>query len=153
LEFLNSFVDLLHDYFGNVSEIIIKDNFSIVYEVNEGLFTALKTKFLYQLIKLLAEILDYGYPHITEPCILKDIIPPPSILSTVINAVSIGTTYVLGSIIFVRLDLRLYRFGTKTPQSVLSQVPWRVSGLKYTNNEVYFDIVEELNIIIDRYFG
>ncbi|KAJ3119927.1 hypothetical protein HK098_005017 [Nowakowskiella sp. JEL0407] len=66
-------MDILHDYFSGLSEPILKENFVIVYE-------------------LLEETLDYGLPHITEPCVLNDIIPPPSILSKVINAVSLGTT-------------------------------------------------------------
>lgn len=31
----------------------------------------------------------------------------------------------------------------------MSNVPWRKSGAKYSNNEIYFDIVEELDSIID----
>ncbi|KAF0306476.1 AP-3 complex subunit mu-1 [Amphibalanus amphitrite] len=33
---------------------------------------------------------------------------------------------------------------------VLSNVPWRRSAVKYTNNEAYFDVVEEVDAIIDR---
>ena len=31
----------------------------------------------------------------------------------------------------------------------MSNVPWRKSGAKYSNNEIYFDIIEELDSIID----
>ncbi|KAJ3329951.1 AP-3 complex subunit mu-2 [Blyttiomyces sp. JEL0837] len=113
-EFLHRMVDLFVDYFGGISEQIVKDNFAVIYELME-------------------ELIDNGVPYITEPAILKDMIPPPSILSTVINAVSIGTN-----------------FGTKAPTGALSQVPWRTTGVKYTNNEVLFDLTERLNVILDR---
>ncbi|KAJ3278244.1 AP-3 complex subunit mu-2 [Borealophlyctis nickersoniae] len=102
------------DYFGPVSELVIKENFVIVYE-------------------LLEEMLDYGNPYITDPSVLKDLIPPPSILSTVINAVSLGTN-----------------FGTKLPSGAMSSIPWRSTGIKYTNNEIFVDLVEEVDAIIDR---
>ncbi|KND03535.1 uncharacterized protein SPPG_08897 [Spizellomyces punctatus DAOM BR117] len=114
LHFLHRTVDLLVDYFGPVTELIIKENFVIVYE-------------------LLEELLDYGFPYITEPNILKDVVPPPSLLSTVMNAVSLGTN-----------------FGTKQPSGSLSSVPWRSTGIKYTNNEIFFDIVETVDAILDR---
>ena len=29
-------------------------------------------------------------------------------------------------------------------------MPWRRSGVKYTNNEAYFDVIEEVDAIIDK---
>ncbi|KAJ3194851.1 AP-3 complex subunit mu-2 [Irineochytrium annulatum] len=107
--------DLFVSYFGGLSELILKDNFAIVYE-------------------LLEELLDYGQPYITEPNILKDMIPPPSLYSSVMNAVSIGTS-----------------FGTKTPTGALSQVPWRTAGIKYNQNEIFFDVNETIDVTVDRY--
>ncbi|KAI9105708.1 Mu homology domain-containing protein [Phlyctochytrium arcticum] len=115
IQFLHRMVDLLVDYFGTVSEASIKDNFVIVYE-------------------LLEELLDNGYPYITEPAMLKDVVPPPSLLSTVINAVSLGTN-----------------FGTKQPTGAISSVPWRSTGIKYTNNEIFFDIIETVDAILDKH--
>ncbi|KAJ8329480.1 hypothetical protein O5D80_002311 [Batrachochytrium dendrobatidis] len=112
--FLHQIVELLYDYFGGMSEQILKENFVIVYE-------------------LLEELVDYGSPYITEPCLLKEMIPPPSLLASMMNAVSIGT-----------------QFGTKLPTGYASTVPWRSAGLKYTNNEIFFDVVEELDVIMDR---
>ncbi|KAI8824238.1 adaptor complex AP-3 domain-containing protein [Fimicolochytrium jonesii] len=114
LHFLHRFLDLLIDYFGAVTETTLKENFVIVYE-------------------LLEELLDYGYPYITEPNILKEIVPPTTLLSTVINAVSLGTTY-----------------GTKLPSGNLSTIPWRSTGIKYTNNEIFFDIVETIDAILEK---
>ena len=36
------------------------------------------------------------------------------------------------------------------PSSQLSNVPWRRSGVNYTNNEAFFDVVELLDVIIDQ---
>ena len=36
------------------------------------------------------------------------------------------------------------------PSHQLSNVPWRRLGVKYTNNEAYFDLIEEIDAIIDR---
>lgn len=51
-EFLNKFVQLIAAYFGVFSEIALKGNFALVYE-------------------LLDEILDFGYPQSTDPDALK----------------------------------------------------------------------------------
>ena len=36
------------------------------------------------------------------------------------------------------------------PTGQLSNVPWRRMGVKYTNNEAYFDVIEEIDAIIDK---
>lgn len=36
------------------------------------------------------------------------------------------------------------------PSGQLSNVPWRRTGVKYTNNEAYFDVIEEIDAIIDK---
>lgn len=33
----------------------------------------------------------------------------------------------------------------------LTNTPWRKTGVKYATNEIYFDIVEELDATIDPY--
>ena len=39
---------------------------------------------------------------------------------------------------------------TTLPQGQLSAIPWRRSGVRYTNNEAYFDVIEEVDAIIDK---
>lgn len=36
------------------------------------------------------------------------------------------------------------------PSGQLSAIPWRRSSVKYTNNEAYFDVIEEVDAIIDK---
>ena len=40
--------------------------------------------------------------------------------------------------------------GATLPTGQLSNVPWRRTGVKYTNNEAYFDVIEEIDAIIDK---
>lgn len=60
---------LIQDYFGVCSEVVIKDNVVVVYEVLE-------------------EMLDNGFPLATESNILKELIKPPTILRTVVNTIT-----------------------------------------------------------------
>nr|XP_023679988.1 AP-3 complex subunit mu-1 [Paramormyrops kingsleyae]XP_023679989.1 AP-3 complex subunit mu-1 [Paramormyrops kingsleyae]XP_023679990.1 AP-3 complex subunit mu-1 [Paramormyrops kingsleyae] len=83
--------------------------------------------------ELLEEMLDNGFPLATESNILKELIKPPTVLRSVVNTIT-GSTNV----------------GETLPTGQLSTVPWRRTGVKYTNNEAYFDVVEEIDAIIDK---
>ncbi|XP_014285233.1 AP-3 complex subunit mu-1 [Halyomorpha halys] len=83
--------------------------------------------------ELLDEMLDNGFPLATESNILKELIKPPNLLRTIANTVT-GKSNVSATL----------------PSGQLSNVPWRRTGVKYTNNEAYFDVVEEVDAIIDR---
>lgn len=53
--------------------------------------------------------------------------------------------------VFKLLSLCTLRSVSATlPSGQLSAIPWRRSGVKYTNNEAYFDVIEEVDAIIDR---
>jgi hypothetical protein len=43
-----------------------------------------------------------------------------------------------------------FSMGDTLPTGQLSNIPWRRTGVKYTNNEAYFDVIEEIDVIIDR---
>ena len=47
----------------------------------------------------------------------------------------------------------LFSVSETLPTGQLSNVPWRRSGVKYTNNEAYFDVIEEVDAIIDKNGG
>ncbi|CAG0921700.1 unnamed protein product [Notodromas monacha] len=83
--------------------------------------------------EILDEMLDNGFPLATESNILKELIKPPNILRQIVNTVS-GKSNV----------------SELLPTGQLSNVPWRRSGVKYTNNEAYFDVIEEIDAIIDK---
>nr|XP_006630318.1 PREDICTED: AP-3 complex subunit mu-1 [Lepisosteus oculatus]XP_015201826.1 PREDICTED: AP-3 complex subunit mu-1 [Lepisosteus oculatus] len=83
--------------------------------------------------ELLEEMLDNGFPLATESNILKELIRPPTILRSVVNTIT-GSSNV----------------GETLPTGQLSTIPWRRAGVKYTNNEAYFDVVEEIDAILDK---
>ncbi|KAK7930787.1 hypothetical protein WMY93_007182 [Mugilogobius chulae] len=83
--------------------------------------------------ELLEEMLDNGFPLATESNVLKEMIKPPNILRTVVNTLT-GSSNV----------------GDTLPTGQLSIVPWRRAGVKYSNNEAYFDVIEEIDAIIDK---
>jgi len=32
-----------------------------------------------------------------------------------------------------------------------SPIPWRKAGLRYNSNDIYFDVVEELRAVVNKY--
>lgn len=83
--------------------------------------------------ELLEEMLDNGFPLATESNVLKELIKPPSIVRSVVNTVTGGSNV-----------------SSELPTGSLSNVPWRRTGVKYANNEIYFDVIEEIDCIIDK---
>ncbi|XP_005950197.1 AP-3 complex subunit mu-1 isoform X1 [Haplochromis burtoni] len=83
--------------------------------------------------ELLEEMLDNGFPLATESNVLKEMIRPPNILRSVVNTLTGGSNV-----------------GETLPQGQLSNIPWRRAGVKYTNNEAYFDVTEEIDAIVDK---
>lgn len=83
--------------------------------------------------ELLEEMLDNGFPLATESNVLKEMIRPPNILRSVVNTLTGGSNV-----------------GETLPQGQLSNIPWRRAGVKYANNEAYFDVTEEIDAIVDK---
>lgn len=86
-------------------------------------------------LQLLDEMIDNGFPLTTEPNILRDMIEPPNIVSKMLSVVTGNSSNVSNTL----------------PGGTSSCVPWRTTGLKRTSNEVYFDLVEEMDAVINRY--
>merc|ERR1711871_85512 len=85
------------------------------------------------LYQLLDEMMDNGFPLTTEPNILKSMILPPTTLGKMAKSISMGSSNVVADL----------------PDGTLSNVPWRKGGVKYSTNEIYFDVIEEIDCIID----
>jgi AP-3 complex subunit mu len=88
-------------------------------------------------VQILDEMMDNGFPLTTEPNILKEMIAPPNIVNKMLNVVT-GKSSTLGS---------------KLPEAAASYVPWRSAVVKDASNEVYVNIVEELDACVNRYFS
>ena len=105
--FLHKLKDILIDYFYILEEETVKDNFVLIYE-------------------LLDEIMDNGYPQITEGKILKDLIMISSNKKNIKNS---------------KENLALTSTMTNT-------VSWRKEGIKYNVNEAWLDVVEKVDELI-----
>lgn len=78
-------------------------------------------------------MMDNGYPLTTEPNALKSMIEPPSIIAR-LQAATTGKSGISDVL----------------PTGTLSNMPWRKTDVKYSQNEIYIDIIEEVDAIIDR---
>lgn len=82
--------------------------------------------------QLLEEMVDHGWPLTTEPNALKAMIRPPTVMSKLLQSATSSNTV-----------------STALPSGTVSNMPWRASGIYYSNNEIYMDIVEEVDAILD----
>uniref|UniRef100_A0A6B2L5F7 MHD domain-containing protein n=1 Tax=Arcella intermedia TaxID=1963864 RepID=A0A6B2L5F7_9EUKA len=114
LEFLTRVSSIFSDYFGNLNEHVLRDNFITAYQ-------------------LLEEMNDGGHPFNLEPNILTDMIEVPNLINQTAGMV-------LGPGNTIKSSL---------PDSTLSRVPWRKANVKYTTNEIYIDIIDEIDAIIE----
>ena len=76
---------------------------------------------------------DNGYPLTTEPSTLRDIVLPPSFVNKILSVAGVAG------------------LAKASASPFSSPIPWRKVGLKYNNNEIYFDIIEQLEAIVNKY--
>jgi AP-1 complex subunit mu len=107
--FLYKFQEVLIDYFKELEEESIRDNFVIIYE-------------------LLDEMMDNGYPQITEVKILQEYI------KTEYHKLE-GEKKAINP-----MDVAI--------PDTINNVPWRPSGIKHKKNEIFLDVIEKLNMLI-----
>jgi AP-2 complex subunit mu-1 len=107
--FLYSFINICKSYFGEWSETQIKNNFVLIYE-------------------LLDEVMDYGYPQITDPDVLKKYITQGGLKND------------------LETNLKLQQ----TLTQLTGSVSWRNPDVFHKTNEVYIDVVESVNLLISK---
>lgn len=83
--------------------------------------------------QLLEEMVDHGWPLTTEPNALTDLIRPPTVMAKIQQAISGGSSSILSEAL---------------PTGTVSNMPWRKAGVAHPNNEIYIDIVEEIDAIL-----
>mmetsp|Transcript_22168 Transcript_22168/g.32084 ORF Transcript_22168/g.32084 Transcript_22168/m.32084 type:complete len:427 (-) Transcript_22168:300-1580(-) len=101
LEFLNKLVEVFKEYFKEVQEESIRDNFVIIYE-------------------LLDEMMDFGYPQVSESKVLQQ---------------------------YITQDYHVLEV-PRPPVAVTNAVSWRSEGIRHSRNEVFLDVIEKVNIVI-----
>ncbi|XP_039220237.1 AP-1 complex subunit mu-2 isoform X3 [Crotalus tigris] len=92
------------EYFKELEEESIRDNFVIVYE-------------------LLDELMDFGFPQTTDSKILQEYI--------------------------TQQGNKLETAKSRVPATVTNAVSWRSEGLKYKKNEVFIDVIESVNLLVN----
>ena len=109
ISFLNELKKILILYFKTVESESIRDNFIMIYE-------------------LFDEIMDNGYPQITDIKVLKQ---------------SIKTKH-------HELNKEKSSKSSKNEviQSVNTNIPWRPGVYKYKKNEAYLDVIEQVNMLV-----
>ncbi|KAI9003902.1 Mu homology domain-containing protein [Hyaloraphidium curvatum] len=95
------------------------------------------------ILQLVEETLDDGRPVWTEEAVLRDAIPPPTILSNIVQALGGPVTFNNASV---------GRPAVPTA-STLSSIPWRSTGIRHMNNELFLDVVEDMDVLIDAKSG
>ncbi|KAK9845788.1 hypothetical protein WJX81_002341 [Elliptochloris bilobata] len=112
-QFMTNMVTLLKSYFGGeFSEQSIKNNFVLIYE-------------------LLDETLDFGYPQIVDPSILKQYIFQKGFITEAAKA-------------------KREAEAQNATLQVTGAVGWRKDNIKYKKNEVFLDIVEQVNMLMSN---
>ncbi|XP_063305555.1 AP-1 complex subunit mu-2 [Pelobates fuscus] len=102
--FLYKVVEVFTEYFKELEEESIRDNFVIVYE-------------------LLDEVMDFGFPQTTDSKILQEYI--------------------------TQQGNKLETAKSRVPTTVTNAVSWRSEGIKYKKNEVFIDVIESVNLLVN----
>lgn len=100
--FLYKLIQVFKDYFGELEEESIRDNFVILYE-------------------LFDEMMDYGYPQVSDEKVLKE---------------------------YITQEGNRLEKNTRPPALVTNVVSWRPEGIKHRKNEIFLDVVESLNLLV-----
>ncbi|KAK9464628.1 Mu homology domain-containing protein [Lipomyces arxii] len=127
LEFISHLLKVLHDYFQPpISRAKIEKHYSTI-------------------MMLLNEMIEDGYPFVTEENALRDLVPFTDGLSKYLPSLPKGAAD----------SLKSFTSSSSSFSSVSSDhglmrsaVPWRRSNVKYSNNELYIDVHETLSVII-----
>jgi hypothetical protein len=84
---------------------------------------------------LINQMIDEGIPITTDPNQLKDLIPFKSLFSKILTSANTLTT-------------STPKTQMVSETSSASTVPWRRSNVRYTNNEMYVDVEETIDVIL-----
>lgn len=102
--FLHKLAHILESYFGELEEESIRDNFVLVYEI-------------------LDEVMDFGYPQVTDSAILQE---------------------------FILNESHRLVHDVLPPSTVTNVVSWRSPGIKHRRNEAFLDVIEKVNCLVSR---
>lgn len=116
LTFLYKIRDVFVSYFKELEDESLRDNFVITYE-------------------LLDEMMDHGYPQITEVKVLQEYIKTEANKMQTTKGKDKKTDNSSNLVV---------------PTAASNAVSWRTDGIKHQKNEVYLDVIEKLNILVSN---
>jgi|UPI00003BE556 hypothetical protein len=127
--FINRLVEVMEDYFGSPLAVT---------KIDANIDT---------LTLLVNEMIDDGIPNVTDFNRLRDLIPLSNLFTKLLS-----TSNDLASAVSNK-SLSSITHNTRKAESLSSNmqqtsVPWRRDNVKYTNNEMYVDVVETINVIL-----
>lgn len=99
----------------------------------ETLTEAAISKNMVTAYQLLEEMLEYGMSLVTESNVLEGLISPPSVITDIIGSIT-GAS----------------RVSETLPHGVLSNIPWRKVECKYLVNEFLVEVLEEIDVLVDK---
>eukprot|EP00636_Phaeomonas_parva_P009112 CAMPEP_0118873248 /NCGR_PEP_ID=MMETSP1163-20130328/15116_1 /TAXON_ID=124430 /ORGANISM="Phaeomonas parva, Strain CCMP2877" /LENGTH=423 /DNA_ID=CAMNT_0006808505 /DNA_START=61 /DNA_END=1332 /DNA_ORIENTATION=- len=103
LVYLYRLADCFREYFSELEEESIRDNFVITYE-------------------LLDETMDNGHPQILDASILGE---------------------------YITQEGNRLEAAPRPPVAVTNAVSWRSEGIRHRKNEIFLDVVEKLNLLVN----
>ncbi|KAL6726424.1 hypothetical protein Aduo_008394 [Ancylostoma duodenale] len=106
-EVLQKLAATMTEYFGKITEDSVRSNFVLIYE-------------------LLDELVDFGYPQMTDATVLKTYITQTGVRGVTREEQQQITSQVTG------------------------QISWRREGIKYRRNELFIDVVECVNLLMNQ---
>ena len=119
--FLHRLVQVLVEYFKELEEESIRDNFVIIYE-------------------LMDEMMDFGYPQTTESKILQEYVN--------IAATPRLMRLTAGPCRYITQESYKLEVQVRPPIAVTNAVSWRSEGIRYRKNEVFLDVIESVNLLV-----
>ena len=104
LVFLGELLKVFTGYFGKLEEESIRDNFVVIHE-------------------LLDEMLDFGYPQVTNTKLLQE---------------------------FIKTEHHQADMAKARPPPELTKNTGRPAGIVYQKNEAFLDVVERVNLLVNQ---
>lgn len=119
--FLHRLVSVLVEYFKELEEESIRDNFVVIYE-------------------LMDEMMDFGYPQTTESKILQE---------SVAAFLGLGLSLTTAALHrYITQESHKLEIQARPPMAVTNAVSWRTEGIRYRKNEVFLDVIESVNMLV-----
>ena len=110
---------MLVEYFKELEEESIRDNFVVIYE-------------------LMDEMMDFGYPQTTESKILQESV----------TVLGISDFLSLFHPRYITQESHKLEIQARPPMAVTNAVSWRTEGIRYRKNEVFLDVIESVNMLV-----